>query len=80
MLRVYGCVFCSISLLFVYTCKRLIQVQGPLRTGVYLLAAEMEVPYSTWSVFLGVLNGKFVDNFSHASDLTSLQDPFTSRP
>ena len=24
-------------------------------TGVYLLAAEMEVPYSKWSVFLGVL-------------------------
>jgi len=24
--------------------------------------------------------GKLVDNFSHESDVTSLQDPFTSRP
>jgi len=25
-------------------------------------------------------HGKFVDNFSHESDVTSLQNPFTSRP
>ena len=25
-------------------------------------------------------HGKLVDNFSHESDVTSLQDPFTSRP
>jgi len=27
-----------------------------------------------------MLYGKLVDNFSHESDVTSLQDPFTSRP
>jgi len=26
------------------------------------------------------VDGKLVDNFSHKSDVTSLQDPFTSRP
>jgi len=25
-------------------------------------------------------DGKLVDNFTHESDVTSLQDPFTSRP
>jgi len=29
---------------------------------------------------ISVAFGKLVDNFSHESDVTSLQDPFTSRP
>ena len=31
LLHVYGFVFCSISILFVYMCVRMLQVQGPLR-------------------------------------------------
>ena len=35
---------------------------------------------STSEQYYGSAYWKLVDNFSHESDVTSLQDPFTSRP
>ena len=47
-------------------------------TATYLFTGKSQV--SVVSPTGHTHDGKLVDNFSHESDVTSLQDPFTSRP
>jgi len=49
-------------------------MHGALRRG-----GNVAFPLHDVGLLGGGADGKLVDNFSHESDVTSLQDPFTSR-
>ena len=54
-------------------------VHTSIQTYVYMRIVYMRIVWYT-SIIASRIYGKLVDNFSHESDVTSLQDPFTSRP
>ena len=72
-LILYYLCLCSI-IFYMYSFDHFSCALGSISSVIGSISSALPLPVSRER------HGKLVDNFSHESDFTSLQDPFTSRP